>query len=312
VSRRGKPSVDRFSLKLRETIGKYSDGVHRLGAPASVAAIAAVGLPASAHAVYQLADGLDLFGDVMRLLPLARIERSADGFEIGEAEGERLVVVGDGAIDELDEDGDRLRVADDLETALVIYLAREGLLVGNDGEWKEVFGDDGEIVPSVRKKRNEAGRKRAPEASRWLVEAAELAIELDGDEDEAIALCREARDCAPAAEMLGVLVTSRGELAEGAAALAVAAEHSGHARKAERSAAAAAAMLRAGDEAEQKRLAAMAVAAEPGIAARLSAEADAALDDGRMDDADRLGSLASALGATLSVQARTKLKLRST
>src|SRR5204863_1192596 len=101
-------------------------------------------------------------------------------------------------------------------------------------EWKEVFGDDGEIVAAVRKKRNEAGRKRAPEASRWLVEGAELAIELDGEDDEAIALCREAGEAAPAAEMLGVLLIGRGELAEGAKALAIAAEHSGAARKAER------------------------------------------------------------------------------
>jgi hypothetical protein len=320
VSRRGGKGArgaDAFSLRLREALGRFADGVHELGAPAAAAALErarAAGLPPSVLRVYQLADGIDLFGDLVRVRPLAAVAAERDEHVLGEAEGQRLCVDAAGRILELDEDGDRLCVADELETALLVYLAREALLVGPDGEWKEVFGDDGEVVPAVRRRRSEAALRRAPRASRWLVEAAELALELDGDEATALERCAEACVADPgaagAAELRGMLLDSRGAHQEALGALTAAAEQSGPAHRADRAAAAAEVARRIGDETARARLVELARAAEPGLGERLGAEAEAALDGGRMADADRLAGLAAAVLGDEALPARVRGRVR--
>jgi hypothetical protein len=320
VSRRsgqGARGADPFSLRLREALGRFADGVHQLALPAASTALErarTAGLPASVLRVYQLADGIDLFGDLVRLRPLAAIEGIGDEHLLGEAEGQRLCCDAAGRIVELDDDDDRLCVAEDLETALLVYLAREALLVGADGEWKEVFGDDGELVAGVRRRRNEAALKRAPNASRWLVEAAELTLELDGDETTALKRCAEACAVDPraagAAELYGMLLESNGAHAEALHALATAAEQSGSTRRADRAAAAAEVARRVGDEAARARMAGLACAAEPGLPTRLGAEAEAALDGGRMEDADRLADLAAAVGGNEALPARIRGRAR--
>ncbi len=312
----------RFLARLREALGRFADGVHLLGAPASAPALAAAAarlgpLPASLLEVYRFADGLELFGDVARVAPLAALERAGEGaLALGEADGRRLLAAPDGAILDEDDDGDRLVVAPSLEDALLVYLAREALLLDEEGEWREAFGEDGEVAPAVRRRRVEAARRRAPDASRWLVEAAELALELDGDEPAAEALLAEARALDPSAaaahELYGLLLGARGAGAEAARALALAAEHSGAARRADRAVAAADAAAAIGDDAARVRWAEVARVAEPGIAARLASDAELAIAAGRLEDADRLARLVAAVAgeAALSPRLRARARLR--
>jgi hypothetical protein len=312
----------RFLDRLRDALGHYVEGVHLLGDAASKDAIAARAralgcvLPSSFVEVYGYADGIDLFGDVVRIVRLDALAVDGDWLRCGEAEGNALLCARDGAIFEEDEDGDRLCVAADLESALLVYLAREGLIVDHEGEYREVFGTDGAITDAVQRKRNEAARKRAPGAARWIVEQAELKLELDGDEAGAEALLAEARALDPQAaaprELHGLLLAARGANAEAALALAQAAEHSGAARRADRASVAAGAAEAQGDEGARARWAAAAVAAEPGITTRLCAEAEAAIANGRLDDADRLLALAYAVGgeAGLSGPLRSRRRLR--
>jgi len=311
---------------LREALGRFSDGVHDLGAPASEGAILSAGarlggaLPASVSEVYRFADGMWLFDDVVRLRPLAELEASPRGGErwlhIGTVDGAELYSDPLGAIFEEDDDGDRVCAAQDLEEALLAQTAREALLIDPDGEWREVFEPDGELTTAVRKKRNEVARRRALSA-RWLVEGAELALEIDGDEDAAIALLDEAiaadRAAAAPCELSGLLLMSRGKLVEGAAALTAAADRSGLRRRADRAAVAAEAAMRAGDAATQTRMATMARGADPQIVPRMSAEAENALDGGRLEDADRLTAIVRAIAGddVLPRRLRSRVQLRT-
>ncbi len=214
VARRGERRVTRvrattaparFLDRLRDALGHYAEGVHLLGDAAHAETVAARSralgraLPASFVEIYGYADGIDLFGDLVRVVRLDALEVDGGWLRCGEAEGGRLLCAPDGAIFEEDEDGDRLYVAADLESALLVYLAREGLIVDHEGEYREVFGTDGAITDAVQRKRNEAARKRAPGAARWIVEQAELKLELDGDEAAAEALLAEARALDPQA-----------------------------------------------------------------------------------------------------------------
>lgn len=320
MARHKSGSPARFLDRLREALGRYADGVHLLGEAAAADAVSARGralglvFPASFAEIYGYADGIDLFGDLVRVARLEALRADGDRVRCGEAEGRVLWLMPDGAIVDEDDDGDRIGVAPDLESCLLVFLAREGLIVDHEGEWREVFGDDGALTDAVRKKRNEAARKRAPEAARWIAEAAELALELDGDEAAAEALLAEARvldaHAAAPAELHGLLLAARGAHDEAALALAEAAERSGPARRADRAAVAAAA---ARDDAARARWAKAAVAAEPAIVMRLAGEAEGALVAGRLDDADRLIALAHAVGgdAALPPRLRARLRLRT-
>ena len=325
-ARGGGASPERFLSRLREALGRFSEGVHDLGAPASEGAIASAGarlggaLPVSVSEVYRFADGMWLFDDVVRVRPLAQVEATAHGGErwlhLGTVDGAELYSDPLGAIFEEDDDGDCVCVAQDLEEALLAQTAREALLIDPDGEWREVFEPDGELSTAVRKKRNEVARRRATSA-RWLVEGAELALELDGDEDAAIELLDEAiaadRAAAAPCELRGLLLMSRGKLVEGAAALTAAADRSGQRRRADRAAVAAEATLRTGDAVTQARMAAMARAADPQIVARMSAEAENALDGGRLEDADRLTGMIRAIAGddVLPRRLRSRVQLRT-
>ena len=54
---------------------------------------------------------------------------------------------------EIDELGDAILAGSTFERYLHAVMVREKWLTGHDGEWKEVFDDEGEIDLPVRKKR---------------------------------------------------------------------------------------------------------------------------------------------------------------
>ncbi len=329
MTRKRKPQTaakaPRFLDRLREALSRYADGVHALSPPATPAALAAararVGVPVapSLAEIYELADGVWLFDETVRVVPLAELA-VVDGrfLACGIAEGDRLLCDAEGHIYLEDDDGDRVLAAGSLEEALLVWLGREALLLDGDGEWREVFDDAGDVLPAVQRKRNEVARKRAPDAARWLLEAAEIALEQGGNEGEAEARLAEAIAADPEAaaphEILGSLLLARGVLDEGARELTLAAEHGSASRRAERAAAAAAACRSAGDEPRRARMAQLAIETEPKMAQRLAEEADAALEAGRLDDADRLSALAAAVAGSadlLPPRLRMRQRLRT-
>ena len=310
----------RFVARLREALSRFSDGVHTLDAPATAAEVAAaerrlgVSLHATVKELYAFADGLWLFDEVVRVHRLAELTMSPRQRVVcAKSDGVSLTCDVDGRIYEEDEDGDTILSGLSLEDELLVRLARESLLIDAEGEWKDVFGLDGELLPAVRRRRNEAARKRAPHAARWLIEAAELSLELDEDQAAAESLLAEAvaKDpgAAPAHELLGLLLIAHGEVVQAADALALAATGSGVARRADRASIAAEAAERAGKIEARVRLAAMARAAEPGIVARLAREAETALDSNRVQDADRLTAILGAI-ADVSDELPTRLRIR--
>ena len=308
-------AATKFLARLREALARYATGVHDVGDAADQATLSAAeqrlgaSLPESMAEVYRFANGMWLFDDVVRLLPLADVEARDGRLRYGATDGISLWVDAEGRAYELDDDGDRVLVGASIEEDLLARIAREGLLIDDDGEWREVFGPDGELLPAVQRKRNEIARKRAPASARWFLEAAELALELDGDPSPYLVEARELDPFAPApAELHGLLLSGRGELEAGAVALAVAATHSGPARQAERAAIAAEAAQRATKSELRASMAALAIDREPTIVARLAEEAEHALEEGRLEDADRLGSLARAVAGDAAVTTRLRLR----
>ncbi len=316
---------DPFVTRLREALSRFSDGVHALAPPADDAALAnaehriGVAIPVTLANVYRFSDGIWLFDEVVHLRPLGELALSDDRRIVcGTAEHVVMTCDAAGRIFERDDDGDAVLSASSMEQAMLVYLAREALLIDAEGEYKDVFGDDGQLQEAVRKRRNEAARKRVPDAARWMIESAELALELDDATELAEDWLHQAVAADPhaagAQELLGLLLSARGQVSEGARALAAAAAVSGPVRSAERAAVAAAAAEQAGDPGERQRLAKLAVDVEPGIVARMSGEAQAALQAGRMQDADRLSSIVAALaGSTeaLPAQLRARRQLRT-
>src|SRR5207247_5870588 len=67
-----------------------------------------------------------------------------------------------------------------LERFLAAVMAREGLLVDREGEFKDVFDDEG-IAERVRARQTALALKIDPEAAAWHLEAAERAFD-DGDD----------------------------------------------------------------------------------------------------------------------------------
>jgi hypothetical protein len=304
MARRG---AARFTNKLREALFTFKDGVHELGPPATELPPE---LPEPLRELYRFADGLWLFDDLVRIVPLAELRKEDRLWRYGHSEGVQLCADDEGRAHELDEDGDRILLADRVEDDLVARVAREGLLIDSDGEWREVFEPDGELSPAVKKKRNDLALRRVPGSPRWLLEGAELALELDGDPTPLLVQAAEGDPEAPSiAELYGLILSGRGERVEGAAQLVRAAETSGASRQAERAAIAAEASARAGDDGARARMAELAIEREPGIGARLSGEAEQALAAGRMEDGDRLAALARAIGE-VSAKLRIRDRLR--
>ncbi|MGZ3426629.1 MAG: hypothetical protein ACXVCV_08270, partial [Polyangia bacterium] len=166
-----------FFDRFRADVRRYADGVHELGDPAPAGLIAA--LPPSLRELYRSWNGMRLFTDSLVLEPAARVVRDGELWRVGEAFGAPLAADEGGRIYELDDAGDRVLQGSTLERWLAAVMAREGLLVDREGEWKEVF--DGDALSSeVRQKRARVGLKHDPQSAAWQLEAAELAFE-DGE-----------------------------------------------------------------------------------------------------------------------------------
>jgi hypothetical protein len=213
-----------------------------------------------------------------------------------------------------DEEGAAIVVGSTLEKFLAAVMAREGLLVDREGEFKDVFDDEG-IDERAREKQTRAALKVDPDAAAWHLESAERAFAAGDEATAEAALARTValdEGAGDAWALLGALQRRSGRLPAAAASLARAyqATTTGPVR-AERAAEAARAAGEAGDEAARAQHAAAARAADGGAVARWLDEARARLGDGDGDGALNRATLAAAVAPDEAVDVLRQARVRS-
>src|SRR5512142_2695727 len=160
---------DRFRVEL----AKYEEGVHDVGAPVDDERLAARRLPPGLADFYRSWGGARLFADTIVIAPLDGA-RPIDGGSVfvGEWPDGTLELGADGRVRSRGEDGAAIVVGSTLEKCRAALMAREGLLGERDGEFKDVFDEEG-IDERVRDKQTRAALKIDPDAAAWHLEAAE-------------------------------------------------------------------------------------------------------------------------------------------
>lgn len=315
-----------FFDRFRVEIGKYAEAVHELGDPVDAARLAAQALPGQLADFYRSWNGARLFTDTVTIVPIDEATplgaaADAGALRLGEWPEGTLELLADGRVRSRDDDGAAIVVGSTLERFLSALMAREGLLVDHEGEFKDVFDEEG-VEDKVREKQTRAALKADPEAAAWHLEAAERAF---GDGDEAAAEAALARAVAldegagDAWALLGALQRrSNRPNAAAAAAASFARAYLATARgeaRAERAAEAARAAGEAGDEAGRATHAAAVKAADAGAVARWLDEAKERLADGDGEGAFNRATLAAAVApdeaAPLVQQARVRAKLKT-
>jgi len=325
-----------FFDRFRRELQKYADGVHVVEEPASKRAIAEAEarlggkLPAGLASLYQSWDGVRLFVETIEVVPVAQLERAGELLRVGHALDAALFVDERGRVIEEDEEGDRVVVGSSVEAWLGAVMAREGLLVDREGEYKDVFADDeGGLKEAVQKRRVRVAVKADPDAAAWRIEEAEEALEAGALDDAEAALRRAValdEGAGAAWALLGALLRARLDAASGAsgdgaapagalleeieaafARAATVARDPG--RRAERWAEAARAAREAGRDARAH--AAAAREADAGAAARWLDEAEALASEGDVDGALQRARLAAALDETAGPAAALVSRLRA-
>jgi hypothetical protein len=304
----------RFFEPVRIELERYDDGVHEVPPGASAGAVGEVErrlgtLPEEYASFLRSYDGLGLFHDTFTVAGVEALARADDDtLWIGETPEGRVVLDPAGRVYEVHESGDRVLAGTTLERWLTALLKREALLIGRDGEWRDVFGNDGALVPEVRTKRAKVGQKVDPAAAAWHLEAAELGYELgraaEGDRE-----LRRALEADPEAAEAWELLAGRHErdrqFAEAAHAFERAAEATratgaagadDRVRRALRFAKGARVARLARLDVEWARAKASALVDDPDAPGRLSRAARARTDAGDAEGAAHLAELAAAIG----------------
>jgi tetratricopeptide (TPR) repeat protein len=302
---------ERFRVELR----KYADGVNDLGdaEPSPPEA-----LPAELRELYRSWNGARLFADTIVIVPAAQVTAAPSGWRIGEWPEGTLELDSDGRVRSRDDDGAAIVVGSSLERFLAAVMAREGVLVDREGEFKDVFDEDG-ITPRARARQTEVALKLDGLAAAWHLEAAERAFAEGDDAAVEAALARAVAIDEGAGEawaLLGALQrrAQRLDAAEASFARAAAAAPTA-ATRAERAAEAARAASEAGREEARAGHAATARAADAEAVARWIAEGRALLDGGDAEGALNRATLAAAVDPDgdakgLVREARTRSRLR--
>lgn len=179
-----------FFESVRLALSRHPVGVHDLAASASPQALAELTarLPSQAFAdlreFLSTWNGGSMFHESLVLRPAPMIERLSSGhFLLGESSDGTLWLDDQGRVLVVDaEEPDPLVAGSDFATWIDVVMAREALLLDRDGEFRDVFEEeDGVLRTEVRRKRALIGRKHDPQASLYLLEQAELALEEDDD-----------------------------------------------------------------------------------------------------------------------------------
>lgn len=308
-----------FYESLHEALSRYAAGVHEAAPPAGADAVRRVAvalgsIPTSYLEFLRAFDGARLFLESVILYGAAELRPGPAGqVYVGEVEHGSLCMDEAGVLRLVDEDApDPLVAGSTLERWLDATVAREGLLIDRSGEFRDVFDEEGELTPAVRRKRAAAGKRRDPGAALPLLEEAELLLE-EGQGAEAQAALEAALSLDPVAgpclELLAALHRDAGRDAEAEALFVRAAMATPHPPlRASR-------LLDAALLSRERRgeHAAAAWRADPDHGLSLLGEARAALAAGDGAEADglmrRLGPLMDALSAApaaTATRARTE------
>lgn len=231
-----------FFESLRAKVGRYAIGVHHLPAPADKCALAAAEqrlgakLPESLRDFLLSFDGILLFHESHRLFSaseLGRREATPRYLHVGETPDGALYMPleGEGCIYLVDEEApDPILCGSRTESWLDATLAREGLLVDREGEFREVFTSEGLSKP-VQRKRTELGLRHDPKAALYLLERAEQFAE-EGEIRAAILALQQAvtldPQAGPAWELLATLYLDSDETEAGQHAALQAAQATWH------------------------------------------------------------------------------------
>jgi hypothetical protein len=301
---------ERFRVELR----KYAAGVHELG---EAEPSPPPSLPEELRQLYRSWNGVRLFADTIVIVPAAEVSPAPSGWQIGEWPEGTLEIDGDGRVRSRDDEGAAIVVGSSLERFLAVVMAREGVLVDREGEFKDVFDEEG-ITPRARARQTEIALKLDGLAAAWQLEAAERAFD-DGDEAAAEAALARAvaidEGAGDAWALLGALQRRAQRLDAAEASFARAAATATGAVRAERAGEAARAASEAGHEAARAGHAAAARAADGEAVARWIGEARALLEGGDAEGALNRATLAAAVApegeaAGLVREARAKARLR--
>lgn len=226
-----------FFDALRTAQGRYAPGVHYLPSPATEASLQkaeqrlGAPLPARHRAFLTSFDGGALFHEAVQLCSVTELTWARDERQrlvIGSVPDGAIWLAADGRLYLVDEETpDPICMGSDTEAWLSAVLAREALVVDRNGDFRDVFGEEGLSAP-VRRKRAEVGLRHDRRSALYHLELAELWLEEDEPEvagehlQSAVALDDQA---GPAWELLGALHGDRGmpDLAEQALVAAAAA-----------------------------------------------------------------------------------------
>ncbi len=287
-----------FHDPLRQALHNYPIGVHSPGAPASAADLSVPAQRLGAPLPQDYADflrswnGVSLFQDLILVFSTSDPDLTSPApgrLRIGQTPDGALWMDAAGVVRLVDEAGpDPLVSGTTLSRWFAATLAREALLLDRQGEFREVFDEEGALLGPVRKRRVQAGRKHDPGASLYLVEEAEMLLE--GHQfPQAQALLLQAVEVDPGAgaalELLAALYRDAGKQAEAeTASLRAAAASVAPALRGSRLLDAA----QAGPPERAAKHAAAAWAADPGHALLLINQAQELLSEGDRDEAAHL------------------------
>jgi tetratricopeptide (TPR) repeat protein len=216
-----------FFESLRTALSRYAAFVHTANLPASPAQLAAASarlpwpLPSSYADFLGSWNGVTLFHEALSLCPVDEVQAVGPGdrfLRVGESPDGELWLDPRGRLRSIDEVApDPMVSGSDIEHWLDATLAREALLFDREGEFRDVFEEDGEALSApVRRKRALAGARHDPEAALYPYEQAEILCE-EADLDGARQLLQQAvtidPEAGPAWELLGGVLQKLGQTA---------------------------------------------------------------------------------------------------